>query len=94
MSDFSNSRENLIRWHDEHTERHPWCPHCEIVTLQGDLTDTQKALAHAIDSNIKLRKAIDRFKNAWEDSDSDDAIWEVDVEYSRTALFGQVEEKV
>lgn len=43
---------------------------------------------------VKLQKAITRFKDAWEDTDSDDAIWEVDVEYSRTALFDKVEEKI
>ena len=71
MSNYSNSRESLLRWHEGHNVLVQGCPHCEID---------------------KLRKVIGRFRDAWEDSDSDGDIWERDVEYSRAALFGQVEE--
>ena len=47
-----------------------------------------------LEENAKLREAINRFKNAWEDSDSNDTAWEAAMEDSRAALFSQVEEKV
>ena len=70
-----------------------------IEALQAELK-TSQAFGHfqtiALDKerveNAKLHKAITRFKNAWDDNDSDDTTWETEVNDSRSALWEQAKE--
>jgi len=62
----------------------------ENRTLKAREVDFIKLCGEQEEEITTLREAVKRFKTTWEDTASDDSVWEADMEDSRAALFNQV----
>ena len=54
MNKYSNSRESLLRWHEEHNVLVQDCPHCEVDKLKAREVGFIKLRAE----NAKLRELL------------------------------------